>query len=88
MENYKKDQKKLADKLVVNKKFDQAKNGTVEFQFSWTNKGGKVLDERMLFSVDKTNNLTEEFDINEYILHKEFCCIRRADKFTVREIDS
>lgn len=81
-------QKRLADRLVVIKKFKEAKDGYAEFHFSWTNKGGKVLEEKMLFAVDDNKKLAEEFDINEYIQHKEYCCVRRADKFALREIDS
>lgn len=81
-------QKRLADRLVVTKKFKEAKDGYAEFHFSWTNKGGKVWEEKMLFAVDDNKKLAEEFDINEYIQHKEYCCVRRADKFALREIDS
>ena len=81
-------QKRLADRLVVIKKFKEAKDGYAEFHFSWTNKGGKVWEEKMLFAVDDNKKLAEEFDINEYIQHKEYFCIRRADKFALREIDS
>jgi hypothetical protein len=81
-------QKRLADRLVVTKKFKEAKDGYAEFHFSWTNKGGKVWEEKMLLAVDDNKKLAEEFDINEYITHKEYCCVRRADKFALREIDS
>ena len=81
-------QKRLADRLVVIKKFKEAKDGYAEFHFSWTNKGGKVWEEKMLLAVDENKKLAEAFDINEYIQHKEYCCIRRADKFALREIDS
>ena len=81
-------QKRLADRLVVIKKFKEAKDGYAEFHFSWTNKGGKVWEEKMLFAVDDNKKLAEEIDINEYIQHKEYCCVRRADKFALREIDS
>ena len=81
-------QKRLADRLVVIKKFKEAKDGYAEFHFSWTNKGGKVWEEKMLLAVDENKKLAEAFDINEYIQHKEYCCVRRADKFALREIDS
>lgn len=81
-------QKRLTDKLVVTKKFDSSKDGSVEFHFAWTNKGGKVWDEKMLLAVDENNELTVPFDLNEYIQHKEYCCIRRDERFTIREIDS
>lgn len=80
--------KRLADRLVITKKFDTSKNGFVEFHFSWTNKGGRVFDEKMLFAVDENNELSVPFDLDEYIAHKEHCCVRRADNFTIREIDS
>ena len=81
-------QKRLTDRLVVIKKFKEAKDGYAEFHFSWTNKGGKVWEEKMLLAVDENKKLAEAFDINEYIQHKEYCCVRRADKFALREIDS
>ncbi len=49
-------QKRLTDRLVVIKKFKEAKNGSVEFHFAWTNKGGKVWEEKMLLAVDENKN--------------------------------
>jgi len=81
-------QKRLTDRLVITKKFSTSKDNSVEFLFEWTNKGGKVCTEKMLFAVNENNELLSPFDLNEYIEHKEHCCIRRAETFTIREINS
>jgi len=81
-------QKRLTDRLVITKKFKEAKDGSVVFHFAWTNKGGKVWDEVMRLAVDENNELTEPFNLDEYIEMKEHCCIRRDETFSIREIDS
>lgn len=81
-------QKKLSDKLVVTKWFSKIKDGSVEFTFDWTNKNGRVFSEKLLLAVDRNNFLTQQFNVQEYIEHKQYCCIRLADNFIVQEIDS
>ena len=83
------DTKKVATKLTIKKnKRVLDKNNQFNYVFEWYNGNKIVMKEIVKIASDEYNLPIEDYDVNEMIEHKEYCCLTiNKSSFVVQEVE-